>query len=97
MGLATTAVRAAKYLIAGAAVLYAMDWSVFELRQVRGTATGSVMVEQYLKTQLKGGKEEYDYLGTVRESCSQTLFPQYAASVWNPPCWWLARNKTQWR
>ena len=88
--------EAAKYLLIGVAVLYVMDWTVFEVRRARGTATGSVSVEKYLQTPLKGGKAEYDYLGTADESCSRTLFPQYAAAEWSSPCWWLERHRTRW-
>lgn len=87
---------AAKYLIIGLAILYVSDWSVFEVRRMRGAAMGSVTVEQYLQTPLKGNKAEYDYMGTADQPCSRTLFPQYAASQWNSPCWWLRRHKAQW-
>ena len=75
----------------------ALDWSAFETRRARGTAMGSVAVEQYLQTPLKGSKAEYDYLGTAYHSCSRTLLPQYAGSQWNVPCWWLEQHKTQWQ
>lgn len=58
---------------------------------------GSVQVEQFLKTPLKGNKMEYDYLGSASASCSQTLFPQYGAAAWNTPCWWLRWRRTQWQ
>ena len=83
----------ARYLLIGAALAYAVDWSVFELR---GPAMSTVTVQQFLKTPLKGNKLEFDYLGTADASCSRTFFPQYAASAWNPPCWWLQRHKTRW-
>jgi len=86
----------AKYLLIGLTVLYALDWSVFEVRRARGTATGNVAVEQYLQTPLKGNKAEYDYLGTTDQSCPRTLFPQYAASEWSSPCWWLEQHKARW-
>lgn len=89
--------EAAKFLLVGLAVLYVLDWTVFEARRARGTAMGSVAVEQYLQTPLKGSKAEYDYLGTANQVCSRTLFPQYAASQWNSPCWWLERHKAQWQ
>jgi hypothetical protein len=89
--------KAAKYFLITLAILYASDWSVFEARQARGTAMGSVPVEQYLQTPLKGNKAEYDYMGTADQTCSRTLFPQYASSQWNVPCWWLARHKAQWQ
>ncbi|PSH05770.1 MAG: hypothetical protein CXZ00_01125 [Acidobacteria bacterium] len=86
-----------KYLLISLALLYAADWSAFEIRLARGTALGSVPVEQYMMTPLKGYKVEYDYLGKVNENCSMTAFPQYAASAWNPPCWWLKRHNQNWQ
>ena len=88
--------QTAKYLLIGLALLYAADWSVFEVRLVRGAGLASVPVEQYLKTSLKGGKDEYDYTGTADQDCSRAMFPQYAASQWNPPCWWLKRHRQSW-
>lgn len=88
---------AAKYLVIGLAILYALDWTVFEVRRMRGSAMGSVSVDQFLSTPLKGNKAEYDYLGTANQRCSRTLLPQYAEANWNAPCWWLARHNTQWQ
>ena len=89
--------EAAKRLLVGLAVLYVLDWSVFEARRARGTAMSTVQVEQYLQTPLKGNKAEYDYMGTNNQSCSRTLFPQYAASQWTSTCWWLQKHKAQWQ
>jgi len=87
----------AKYLLIGLAVLYVADWGLFEIRLARGAGLGSVPVEQYLKTPLKGDKTEYDYLGTANQNCSLTALPQYAASALNPPCWWLKRHNQRWQ
>jgi hypothetical protein len=87
----------ARYVLLGAAFLYVADSSVFEVRLARGAGLGSVLVEQYLQTPLKGHRLEYDYLGTAYENCSRTVFPQYAAARWNPPCWWLKRHNQHWR
>jgi hypothetical protein len=89
--------RTAKYLLVALVILYASDWAVFEIRLARGAGMASVPVEQYLQTQLKGGKDEYDYLGSTDESCSRTALPQYAASAVNPPCWWLKRHNQRWQ
>ncbi|MGD0616991.1 MAG: hypothetical protein ABSB67_04950 [Bryobacteraceae bacterium] len=89
--------RTGKYLLFGLAILYVSDLAVFQVRLMLGSGMGSVTVDSFLKTPLKGEKVEFDYLGTANESCSQTLFPQYAASAWNPPCWWLAHHKTRWQ
>ncbi|MGB9235345.1 MAG: hypothetical protein WCC04_13100 [Terriglobales bacterium] len=89
--------KAAKYLLITLTILYVLDWSVFEVRRTRGTALANVPIEQYLQTPLKGNKAEYDYLGTADQSCSRTLFPQYAAAQWNLPCWWLKRHEAQWQ
>ncbi len=88
--------QAAKYLLISLVLLYAADWSVFEVRLVRGAGLGIVPTEQYLKTSLKGGKAEYDYMGTLDENCSRAMFPQYAASQWNLPCWWRERYRQHW-
>jgi hypothetical protein len=89
--------RTAKYLLIALALFYACDWAFFALRLSRRTAMGTVTVDRYLKTPLKGSKEEYDFLGTEDAACSRSLFPQYAAGAWNPPCWWLERHKTRWQ
>ena len=89
--------EAAKYLAITLAILYALDIGVFQARRLRGTGMGTVAVDQYLSTPLKGNKAEYDYLGTANQNCSRTLFPQYAASNWNPPCWWLERHRVRWQ
>ena len=88
--------RTAKYLAIGLALLYAADWGVFEVRLLRGVGLRSIPVEQYLKTSLKGSKTEYDYMGTADTNCARAIFPQYAASQWNPPCWWLERHRQKW-
>ncbi|MFZ0480677.1 MAG: hypothetical protein WAL71_16170 [Terriglobales bacterium] len=87
----------ARYLLIGLTVLYLLDWGIFAVRRMQGTALGSVPVEQYLQTPLKGNKAEYDYMGTADQPCSRTLFPQYASQQWNVPCWWLARHNAQWQ
>ena len=89
--------QTAKYLLISLAVLYVADLSVFEVRQAQGAGLGSIPVEQYLKIQLKGNKAEYDYLGTEDEKCAMAIFPQYAASAWNPPCWWLKHHTQRWQ
>jgi hypothetical protein len=89
--------RGIKYLLIALALFYAVDWAIFEIRQIRGTGIDSVSVEQYLKTPLKGNKDEYDYIGMVDQNCSRTIFPQRIASEWNPPCWWLRGHRTRWQ
>ena len=89
--------RMTAYVVVGLALFYFADWGIFEIRRARGAGMGSVPVEQYLKTQLKGNKAEYDYLGTTDQSCALTALPQYAASALNPPCWWLERHKQRWQ
>jgi hypothetical protein len=88
--------RIAKFVAIGAAILYAVDWGVFEIQMARGAGMGTVAVEQFTQIPLKGNKLEFDYNGTANQSCSRSLFPQYSAANWNTPCWWLERHKTQW-
>ncbi len=88
--------KAAGYLTIGLLILFMIDWSVFEVRRIRGSGLGIVAVDQFVVGSLKGNKTEYDYIGTLNQTCSQTVFPQYAASEWRPPCWWLQRHRTHW-
>jgi hypothetical protein len=83
-------------LLIGVVLLYLLDWGIFQLQRGRGSGMGTVSVERYLATPLKGSKAEYDYLGNADENCSKTLFPQYSNSTWNPPCWWLQHHNQKW-
>ena len=87
----------AKYMLIVLVVLYVADVGVFAVRLSRGAGLQSVPVDQFLKTPLKGQKMEYDYLGAGSENCAHAMFPQYAASQWNPPCWWLERHSVSWQ
>ena len=82
----------AKWLLLAAILVYAGDWVTFHVRAARGTGYGTVQVEEFLSTPLKGAKTEYDYMGTTDMSCAQALFPHKGA----PACWWLRRHRTQW-
>ena len=82
--------RVLQGLVALLLVLYAVDWVALRLRAERGVST--VQVEQFLKTPLKGQKEEFDYIGTVDQPCVGSLFPHRSQSA----CWWLRIHKRQW-
>ncbi len=72
-------------------VLYVGDWVILRLR-TGGQETASVQVEQFLKTPLKGQKEEFDYMGTIAQPCVPSLLPHWSET----PCWWLRRHPVQW-
>jgi len=78
-------------LLAVLVVLYLGDWALLEVR-AGGRPSSSVQVEQFLRTRLKGQKEEFDYMGTVAQPCVPSLFPHSSAA----PCWWLKWHKIQW-
>lgn len=82
---------AIRLLVAAIIVVYLVDWAVLRIRMTRGTAYGTVQVEEYLSTALKGNKAEYDYLGTTTVPCAHSIFPHGAA-----PCWWVERHRTVW-
>jgi len=84
--------RGAQVLLVTAVLLWCGDWALFRVRAGRGTAYDTVTVQQFLSTDLKGKKTEYDYMGTIEESCARALFPHGGA----PTCWWLRRHRTQW-
>jgi hypothetical protein len=80
-----------RLLVAALIVVYLVDWAILRIRMTHGTAYGTVQVDQYLSTPLKGNKAEYDYLGTGPVSCAHSIFPHGAA-----PCWWVQRHKSVW-
>lgn len=73
-------------------ILYAGDWTVFRIRLAHGTAYGSVEVDQFLASPLKGNKTEYDMVGSFQQACSRSIFPHEE----KPACWWVRRHSTQW-
>jgi hypothetical protein len=81
--------RILQLLLAGVVFIYFFDWIVLALRP---PALSSVPVEQFLRTPLKGQKEEFDYMGTVAQPCVRSLFPHRS----DTPCWWLQRHRIQW-
>ena len=86
------AIQTLKGLLMAAILLYAGDWAVFRIRDMRGSAFGTVQADQFLATPLKGNKEEYDYMGTEAVSCARSLFPHDST----PACWWVRRHKDHW-
>jgi hypothetical protein len=84
-------VRGVQGLLVVLVVLYLADWAVWRLRSP-ASVSSSVDVQQFLRSPLKNRKEEFDYMGTVAQSCFRTVFPHNAET----PCWWLERHKIQW-
>lgn len=82
----------AKILIVAALLLWAADWIVFRVRAAHGSSFGAVQVQEYLSTDLKGNKTEFDFMGTRQQRCARALFPHAGVN----PCWWLRRHTTQW-
>ena len=65
--------RFAIAMLISVAILYAGDWVILRYRVARGTAFGSVEVDQFLATPLKGGKAEYDFVGSFQQPCSRSI------------------------
>jgi hypothetical protein len=78
-------------LIAGMAG-YLLDAAVLQARLHHGTAYQVIEVDQFLRTPLKGQKDEYDLTGQISVTCVRSVFPQVGYS----PCWWVERHRTQW-
>jgi hypothetical protein len=75
-------------LVAGFVVVYMGDWAVFKLR---GSPRSKVTINHYVTIPLKGSKQEFDYLGSIDESCAVSLFSQDGQT----PCWQLRRHINQ--
>jgi hypothetical protein len=75
-------------VIAVLALIYGGDIVVYHLR---GAPQSTVTVNRYVSIPLKGQKMEYDYLGTLDEPCSVSLFAQSGESA----CWQLRRHPNE--
>lgn len=84
-------------LVAAALLLYVVDTVVLQIRIRRGTAYRTVQVNEFLRTPLKGQKEEYDLMDTVPMTCARSIFPQPFPQPEVPACWWLERHTMQWQ
>jgi hypothetical protein len=84
--------RVAIALLIVFAVLYAGDWLMLRYRLAHGTAFGSVEIDQFLATPLKGSKTEYDMVGSFQQSCVQSIFPHQGKAA----CWWVRRHSSVW-
>lgn len=80
-----------RVLLAVVVLTYLVDWAVLRVRMTHGEGYGTVQVDEYLSTPLKGNKAEYDYMGSNPEPCAHSIFPHGAA-----PCWWLAKHTSHW-
>jgi hypothetical protein len=80
-----------RLLLTSIVLLYLIDWALLRVKAAHGAGFGTVQVEEYLSTPLKGGKSEYDFVGTQPEPCAHAIFPHGAT-----PCWWLIRHTTRW-
>jgi hypothetical protein len=81
-----------KFSLGSLLILYAADWGLFQARMHRQTGLGSVQVDEFLATRLKGEKQEFDFLGSAAQPCARSLFPHAS----NLPCWWVEQHKTRW-
>jgi hypothetical protein len=84
-------IRLFQSLVTLLVVLYLADWVGWRVRS-ESQVSSSVQVKQFLRTPLKGTKEEFDYMGLVDQPCFRTLFPHNGQM----PCWWLQYHKVQW-
>jgi hypothetical protein len=83
--------RAFQLLLATVVLVYLADWAVLRVKVSHGAGYGTIQVDEYLATPLKGNKDEYDFMGTTPTPCSHSIFPHGAA-----PCWWLAKHTSRW-
>ncbi len=79
-------------LLIALAVLYIGDYAHWRIHILEGDGMATVTVNQYLTTELKGSREEYDSMGTIDQPCSRSIFPHGGA----PACWWLRRHTDHW-
>lgn len=78
-------------LVALCILAYVGDWLVLQIREHRGSAYGSVTVDNADVVREKGGKVEYYYNPPQPTPCVHSLFPHEGQSS----CWWLTRHADQ--
>jgi hypothetical protein len=81
-------IRVLIVLVAAFVLTYLGDLVLYKLR---GSPQSTVTVNLFQTVPLKGNKEEYDFLGSQQQSCSESLFPQAGLSA----CWQLRRHPNQ--
>ena len=76
-------------LLAGCALLYAVDYLVWRYKLATGHGPyATVTVQFYYAIQEKNGKTEYDYQPPQPDTCVNALFPHSGDS----PCWYERRH-----
>lgn len=78
-------------LIAASALLYVADWIVLQMRERRGSAHDSVVVNFAFVIHQNSGKLQYLYDPPRPTPCVRSLFPHQS----QPACWWLVRHTEQ--
>jgi len=84
-------VRLLVVVIATCALVYAGDGIVLKIREGKGSAQGSMVVNSSYVVHQKSGKLEYLFDPPQTMPCTNSLFPHYG----KPACWWLARHTDQ--
>jgi hypothetical protein len=78
-------------VVATCALVYAGDEIVLKIRESKGSAQGSMVVNNSYVVHQKSGKLEYLFDPPQTMPCANSLFPHYG----QPACWWLARHTDQ--
>jgi hypothetical protein len=79
-------------IVAATAVVFVLDWAVFEFRVVtKRNPYGTVTVDHYYAVGEKGGKTEFIFDPPQAQTCVHALFPHAGYS----PCWYLDRHPEQ--
>ena len=84
--------RAVLWVLVVCAVLYALDWAVWQVRVLSGYGYKVVSVSRFVVAPLKGGKEEYYPDGRADVSCSVSVLPEGFPQTGSRPCWWVERH-----
>ena len=86
------AMRAARALLLGVAILYAGDYAALRYRLARhGQPLGSIEIHRYYALHKAREKTTFMFAEPVNELCVHSLFPHLGH--W--PCWYLSRRTEQ--
>jgi hypothetical protein len=79
-------------VLAAAALVYGLDFTVFKIRAATNrNPYGSVTVNHYYAVLQKNGKTQFIFDPPQAQTCVNALFPHQGS----PPCWYLSRHPDQ--
>ncbi len=79
-------------MLFGGILIWAADWGALRWKIAHGNGYSTVQVNEFLRSPLKGNKEEYDVVGQEDKPCVRSMLPEPEGT----PCWWIQTHRNEW-